>query len=148
MAANNGASTQSAYDRYKPYVGLTYVTTLTDAKDHAVMVIGSERWSVARFVSDVGVAHLRAGRMISKIATLHSAKNLKHFYDNSSPGSVAETGFGIACLFTLFRTFESQGLDVFRWAHREGGWEKKASTFATFKKRAAERKPPKRGRRR
>jgi hypothetical protein len=120
--------------RYAPYLGSTYITSLTDATAHAIMVIGKDRWSLARFVSEVGSAHLRAARTITRIAQLHSAKSVRHFYDNSSPASVAEAGFGVACLFTLFRTFESQGFDVTRWA-RSGTWADKASTFATFKKR-------------
>ena len=133
------APTLATFDSYRPYLGSTYLARITDATGHAIMVIGRDRWSLQRFVGEVGSAHLRAARMISKIADLHRAKNLQHFYANSSPGSVAESGFGIACLFTLFRTFDAYGLDVTAWVHQPGGWETHASTFSTLKRHAKQR---------
>lgn len=124
--------------RFKPYLGSTYVTEQTDPTAHAIMIIGKDRWSVARFVAEVGSVHLRAARKITQIAELHNARSLEHFYRNSSPGSVAETGFGVACFFTLIRTFASQGFDVTHWTkQKDSGWETQATTFYTFKKRQA-----------
>lgn len=102
----------------KTLVGSTFLTRITqDDDEHAVLRIGSQRWSVHRLAVDLGVVHTRAARLLSAAAASIGAKNVRDLYQRSSPYTFAGIpGLGETTMYVLWRLFQANGLDPDKWA--------------------------------
>src|SRR5262245_44019430 len=100
--------------------------------DLPVLVIGRDAWARTELAT-IGVTHMGACRRVSQLAAEIRAKSLTDFYRRFDVGSLASTpGYGLACLYVLWKAYESEGLSSRDWYMK--GREGQLRTFSTIKR--------------
>lgn len=128
----------TSFDRLRIFCGASTINHYM-GPEHAPLIIGKTRFSYVEIARRTGLPAGRTARLITAIAKDHQAHSIADLYRKSSPSSVAVHGFGAGSLLMLFRLFESEGLDVFRWARADDYWHHDKNdaftTWTTYKKR-------------
>lgn len=97
--------------------------------------IGTDTFSSIDIATMLQCTNLLAARRLSALADAIGAKNVRDFYQRSTPYSMATSteGIGVTTLFVAWRLFEARGLDPHEWYRR--GQKEAVVSFSYFKGR-------------
>jgi hypothetical protein len=148
MARSNGAkatrqATADALQRQlqgdlfelAPVLGKTFIERLDPPNPELhPLRIGTQTWSRRKIGKELGITNVVAAGKLTKAADDIGAKNVKDFYEKSTPYSFASTpGIGETTIYVAFELFRSQGLDPMAWYHK--GEQEAIVTFHSLKAR-------------
>jgi hypothetical protein len=115
--------------RYVKVFGASFVK---DYAEHPMITIGSDILTRPE-AGKLGIVQRRSCAILEGIAKELGARNIKHFYELTSPYVLVEHPFGVVSLFVLWALFDYKDLDVEAWY--KAGKMKAFENFQTLKTR-------------